>query len=103
MVRFALALLVVMGVLAAAIITTKHGLACMGARHPSGKLIAIDEALPTARIASAKLAEVRELRQKAYGLTASGKLAEAHDVADRALQILGVEWKAELGGPPTRC
>jgi hypothetical protein len=73
------------------------------ARHPSGKLIAIDEALPTARIAPAKLSEVRDLRQKAYGLTASGKLAEAHDVADRALQILGVEWKPELGGPPTRC
>ena len=103
MVRFALASLVVMGIFTVAMVTTRQGLACMGARHPSGKLIAIDEALPTARIAPTKLAEVRELRQKAYGLTAAGKLAEAHDVADRALQILGVEWKPELGGPPTRC
>src|SRR5262245_51068787 len=102
MVRFALASLVVMGFLSVAMLSARHGLACMGARHPSGKLIAIDEALPTA-IVPAKLAEVRELRQKAYGLTAAGKLAEAHDVADRALQMLGVEWKPELGGPPTRC
>ena len=103
MVRFALASLVVMGIFTVTMLTTRHGFACMGARHPSGKLIAIDEALPTARIAPTKLAEVRELRQKAYGLTAAGKLAEAHDVADRALQMLGVEWKPELGGPPTRC
>ena len=103
MVRFSLASLVIMGVFTVSMVSTRHGLACMGARHPSGKLIAIDEALPTARIAPTKLAEVRDLRQKAYGLTAAGKLAEAHDVADRALQILGVEWKPELGGPPTRC
>jgi len=103
MVRFALASLVIMGVFTVAMVSTRHGLACMGARHPSGKLIAIDEALPTARITPTKLAEVRELRQKAYGLTAAGKLAEAHDVADRALQMLGVEWKPELGGPSTRC
>jgi hypothetical protein len=103
MVGFALASLVAMGIFTVAMVTTRHGLACMGARHPSGRLIAIDEALPTARIAPTKLTEVRELRQKAYGLTAAGRLTEAHDVADRALQILGVEWKPELGGPPTRC
>ena len=51
MVRFALASLVAMGIFTVAMVTTRHGLACMGARHPSGKLIAIDEALPTARIA----------------------------------------------------
>jgi hypothetical protein len=103
MVRLALATVVVMGILAVAIAPGRHSLACVGIRHPSGKLVAIDEALPTAKIASARLAEVRELRQKAYGLTAAGRFAEAHEAADRAMQILGVEWKPELGGPPTRC
>jgi hypothetical protein len=103
MVRLALASVVLMGILVVAFAPARQSLACIGIRHPSGKLVAIDEALPAAKIAPAKLAEVRELRQKAYGLTATGKFAEAHEAADRALQILGVEWKPELGGPLARC
>jgi hypothetical protein len=100
--RFALAATI--GILAAApMLTATDASACMAARHPSGKLVAIDEALPTAKIAADKLAEVKELRQKAYGLTMAGKFVEAHDAANSALKILGVEWKPELGGPPTRC
>ncbi len=102
--RFALAAMIGVGIVAAApTLTATDALACTGARHPSGKLVAIDEALPRTKIAADKLAEAKELRQKAYGLTMAGKFAEAHDAANSALQILGVEWKPELSGPPTRC
>jgi hypothetical protein len=102
--RFALATMIGIGIIAAArTLTATDASACMAARHPSGKLVAIDEALPRAKIAADKLAEVKELRQKAYGLTMAGKFAEAHDAANSALKILGVEPKPELGGPPTRC
>jgi hypothetical protein len=102
--RFALAATIGVGILAGApAVTDPAALACTGTNHPSGKLVAIDEALPTTKIAESKLAEVRELRQKAYGLTVAGKFAEAHEAANSALKILGVEWKPELRGPPTRC
>ena len=100
--RFAFASLVVVGILAAApALTTTDALACIGANHTSGKIVAIDEALPTTTVAGAKLAKAKELRQKAYDLTMAGKLAEAHRAANGALNILGVEWKQH--GPLTRC
>jgi len=102
--RFAFALVVVIGMLAVApTLTATDALACMRANHPSGKIAAIDAALPTTTVAATKLAEAKDLRQKAYDLTMAGKLAEAHQAANGALKILGVEWKAERQGPPTRC
>ena len=102
--RFARAAMIGIGILAGVpALTATDAVACMGANHPSGKLVAIDEALPTTKIAASKLAEVKELRQKAYGLTMAGKFTEAHEAANSALKILGVEWKPELRGPPTRC
>jgi hypothetical protein len=90
--RFALAATIGVGILAGApALPEPAAFACTGANHPSGKLVAIDEALPTTKIAESKLAEVKELRQKAYGLTVAGKFAEAHEAANSALKILGVE------------
>ena len=101
--RFALAAMIGIGMLAGVpTLTATDAVACMG-NHPSGKLVAIDEALTTTKIAASKLPQVKELRQKAYGLTVAGKFTEAHEAANSALEILGVEWKPELRGPPTRC
>jgi len=97
--------MIVVGFLAVApALASGPALACMGANHPGPKIAAIDNALPTSKIAAGELAEARELRQKAYDLTRAGKLSEAHAAANLALTILGVEWTPPPPtGMPTRC
>jgi hypothetical protein len=100
----ALAWILVVGILAAApALASGRALACMGANHPSQKIAAIDNALPTSQIAANELAEAKELRQKAYDLAIAGKLSEAHAAANLALTILGVEWTPPPTGKPSRC
>ena len=97
--------MIVVGFLAVApAVASGPALACMGANHPGPKIAAIDNALPTSKIAAGELAAARELRQKAYDLTRAGKLSEAHAAANLALTILGVEWMPPPPtGMPTRC
>jgi hypothetical protein len=104
----ALARILVVGILAAApALASGRALACMGANlganHPSQKIAAIDNALPTSLITANELAEAKELRQKAYDLAIAGKLSEAHAAANLALTILGVEWTPPSTDRPSRC
>jgi len=96
--------MIVVGILAAApAVASGSALACIGASHPSQKIAAIDNVLPTSKIAANELAEAKELRQKAYDLAMAGKLSEAHAAANLALTILGVEWTPTTTGKPSRC
>jgi hypothetical protein len=77
--------------------------ACMRDRTPS-KLVLVDQSLEKTKLSADKIAEVKELRTKASGLSMERKYREAENAADSALRILKVKWQEpKTSGPPTRC
>ena len=77
--------------------------ACMRDRTPA-KLVLIDQSLEKSRLPPGKVAEVKELRTQAAGLSMERKYREAENAANSALRILKVKWQEpKTSGPPTRC
>ena len=69
--------------------------------YPADKIVAIDVALKTARLDSAKLDQVKTLREAATRPGTAGDFYDANRAADRAMALLDVKLPAPKN--PTRC
>lgn len=69
--------------------------------YPADKIVAIDAALKTARLDTAKRDEVTALRDAATKPGTAGDFYDANRAADRALALLDV--KLPVPKNPTRC
>jgi hypothetical protein len=77
--------------------------ACMRDRTPS-KLMLVDRSLEKTKLGPEKIAEVKDLRTRASGLSIERKYREAERAADEALRILKVKWQEpKVTGPIPRC
>lgn len=69
--------------------------------YPAEKIVAIDAALRTAKLGTAKLDDVKALREQAGKASPTGHFYDANRAADRALALLDVKLPEPKN--PTRC